>query len=82
MIAALAIGAQIFDRILHPDVPRGYSTLIVVSLFLGSITLVSLAFIAEYIGKIFEEVKQRPKFIVAKTVNLDEASPPPPQGRA
>jgi glycosyltransferase involved in cell wall biosynthesis len=77
LLAALAMVAQIVGRILRPDVPRGYSTLIVVSLFLGSITLVSLAFIAEYIGKIFEEVKQRPKFIVAKTVNLDQAPAPP-----
>jgi glycosyltransferase involved in cell wall biosynthesis len=73
LLAGLAMVAQIVGRILRPDVPRGYSTLIVVSLFLGSINLVSLAFIAEYIGKIFEEVKQRPKFVVAKTVNLDAA---------
>jgi polyisoprenyl-phosphate glycosyltransferase len=83
LLAALAMVVQIVGRILRPDVPRGYSTLIVVSLFLGSINLVSLAFMAEYIGKIFEEVKQRPKFVVAKTLNLDAAPPaatlPPPQ---
>jgi polyisoprenyl-phosphate glycosyltransferase len=82
LLAAVAMVLQIVGRILNPNQPRGYSTLIVVSLFLGSITLVSLAFIAEYIGKIFEEVKQRPKFIVAKTLNLEEApvaavAPPP-----
>jgi len=86
LLAVVAIILQIIDRILHPEVPRGYSTILVVSLFLGSITLISLAFIAEYIGKIFEEVKQRPKFIVAKTLNLDEARAPrvdePPPGPA
>jgi glycosyltransferase involved in cell wall biosynthesis len=76
LLAALAMVGQIVGRVLHPDVPRGYSSLIVVTLFMGSITLVSLAFIAEYIGKIFEEVKQRPKFVVAKTLNLDESAPP------
>ena len=88
-VAAVAAVLQIVGRILHPDVPRGYSTLIVVSLFLGSITLVSLAFIAEYIGKIFEEVKGRPRFVVAKTLNLGEApssrpfsaTPPTPGSR-
>ena len=81
LLAAIAMVVQIVGRIVWPNVPRGYSTIVVVSLFLGSIQLVSLAFIAEYIGKIFEEVKGRPKFVVAKTLNLDEppapALPPP-----
>jgi dolichol-phosphate mannosyltransferase len=81
-LAALAAVLQIVGRILRPDLPRGYSMIIVISLFLGSINLVSLAFIAEYIAKIFEEVKGRPRFVVAKTLNLDEAPTPsssPPQ---
>jgi glycosyltransferase involved in cell wall biosynthesis len=79
LLAVIAIVLQIIDRIIHPEVPRGYSTIVIVSLFLGSITLVSLAFIAEYIGKIFEEVKQRPKFVVAKTLNLGEPAQPAAQ---
>ncbi|MCM2279279.1 MAG: glycosyltransferase family 2 protein [Oligoflexia bacterium] len=75
LLSVLAITFQIIDRILNPDLPRGVSTIIIVSLFLGSIQLFSLAFIAEYIGKIFEEVKGRPHFVVAKTLNFDEKSP-------
>jgi dolichol-phosphate mannosyltransferase len=84
LLAALAAVVQIVGRLVRPDVPRGLSTIIVLSLFLGSINLVSLAFIAEYVGKIFEEVKQRPKFIVAKTLNLDQpaaSQPPSPSAR-
>ena len=72
-VAFLSVAAiiwQIIDRIRNPSIPHGISTIIVVCLFLGAIQLFSLAFMAEYIGKIFEEVKQRPKFIVAKTLNL------------
>jgi len=43
----------------------------VISLFLGAINLMSLAFIAEYVAKIFEEVKQRPQFVVTKLVNIE-----------
>jgi glycosyltransferase involved in cell wall biosynthesis len=71
-LAALAITFQVIDRIIHPDLPRGVSTIIIVCLFLGSIQLLSLAFIAEYIGKIFEEVKQRPQFVVTKLLNFDD----------
>jgi dolichol-phosphate mannosyltransferase len=76
LLAAIAMVIQIVGRILWPNVPRGYSSIVVVSLFLGSIQLVSLAFIAEYVGKIFEEVKARPKFVVARTLNLDETAAP------
>ncbi|MCM2322892.1 MAG: glycosyltransferase family 2 protein [Oligoflexia bacterium] len=72
LLSVLAILFQIVDRVLNPDLPRGVSTIIVVSLFLGSIQLFSLAFIAEYIGKIFEEVKARPHYVVAKLLNFDK----------
>jgi len=76
LIAVLAAFVQIIGRILHPELPQGISLIIVISLFLGAINLMSLAFIAEYIAKIFEEVKQRPQFVVTKLVNFDEASQP------
>ncbi len=74
LLAVVAMLAQIIGRLVRPNVPQGLSTVIVVSLFLGSINLMSLAFIAEYIAKIFEEVKQRPPFIVTKLVNIDPAA--------
>jgi dolichol-phosphate mannosyltransferase len=73
-LAAIAILWQIVDRVLHPGMPQGISTIIIVCLFLGSVQLFSLAFLAEYIGKIFEEVKQRPHFVVAKTINIEDAA--------
>lgn len=75
-LAVLAAFAQIIGRILHPEIPQGFATVIVISLFLGAINLMSLAFIAEYIGKIFEEVKQRPQFVVTKLVNIDPKGAP------
>lgn len=44
--------------------PQGFLTTLVMILFLGSIQLLSLSIIGEYVAKIFEEVKQRPKFVV------------------
>ncbi|QJD80994.1 NAD-dependent epimerase/dehydratase family protein [Spirosoma rhododendri] len=59
-IAALA---QIIGRILNPDIPHGIPTIIVLTLFFGGINLLGLSFLGEYISKIFEETKKRPKFI-------------------
>lgn len=72
-LAVTAAIIQIIGRILDPTIPQGLSTIIVVCLFLGGVQLFSLAFIAEYVAKIFEEVKQRPHFVVAKLLNFDEA---------
>lgn len=52
-----------------PDIPRGFSTVIVLVLFMGGIQLVCLSIIAEYLGKIFEETKGRPKYIVKNILN-------------
>lgn len=74
IVSALSVLAsiyQIVDRIRHPDLPHGISTIIVVCLFLGSIQLLSFFVIAEYLGRIFQEVKQRPDYIVARTINME-----------
>jgi len=81
LIAVLAAFAQIIGRILHPELPQGISLIIVISLFLGAINLLSLAFIAEYVAKIFEEVKQRPQFVVTKLVNFEPPSVPEVESR-
>ena len=75
-LAVVAAIIQIIGRILDPTIPQGLSTIIVVALFLGAVQLFALAFIAEYVAKIFEEVKARPLYIVAKELNFDE-----PKGR-
>jgi dolichol-phosphate mannosyltransferase len=46
-----------------PDIPRGIPTIITLVLFFGGINLLGISFLGEYIGKIFEETKKRPKFI-------------------
>jgi hypothetical protein len=70
-LALLAAIGTIVGKLLYPDVPHGVPTIIVVCLFLGSIQLLSISFVAEYVGKIFEEVKRRPPFVVTRLRNFD-----------
>ena len=57
------------DWVQGKNVP-GYTTTMIVSLLIGGITLLSLGIIGEYIGKIYKEVKRRPRYLIEKEVNL------------
>lgn len=64
LIAFTAIIIQIILRFLLPDTPQGATTILISVLFVGAIQLLGISVLGEYIGKIFEEVKQRPRYIV------------------
>ncbi|MCL4416464.1 MAG: glycosyltransferase family 2 protein [Actinobacteria bacterium] len=63
-IALIGIVVQIILRFLLPSTPMGITTVLIVILFIGAIQLLGISILGEYIGKIFEEVKQRPKYVV------------------
>lgn len=62
-LSLLGIFAQLVARFILPDPPKGATTIIILVLFFGGINLLGLSFLGEYISKIFEETKKRPKFI-------------------
>jgi polyisoprenyl-phosphate glycosyltransferase len=69
ILAGVAIVVYFTLYFLLRTAPSGFSTLLVAILFFGAIQLFSLSIIAEYLGRIFEEVKQRPQFIVRDVLN-------------
>ncbi len=65
---ALAIFYLILYFIEPPVNARGITTVIILMLGLGGIQLISISILGDYIGKIIEEVKNRPKFIRSKII--------------
>ncbi len=54
----------------------GWTSLMLVNCAIGSALLIALSVVGDYIGKIFEQVKQRPIYIVARRFSSAEGQPP------
>lgn len=65
--ALLLCGVTLWKYALGETV-QGWTSLIIVTLLLGSVQLFCLAVMGEYIAKIFTEVRHRPRYIVDKTL--------------
>jgi polyisoprenyl-phosphate glycosyltransferase len=68
--AFLAIPLTIIARYSDVFVP-GISSTLVVILLLGGMQLMTLGVIGEYVGRIYDEVKRRPLYVVRDTTNID-----------
>ncbi len=62
----------IYKRFTLPEFPSGFATIVVGMMFLGGIQLIALGVIGEYVGRIFDEVKQRPLYIVSQRWGFDD----------
>lgn len=56
------------------DTP-GYASLAVIVLFLGGVQLMCIGLLGEYIGRIYMEVKNRPLYVVDRTIGLESPLP-------
>ena len=69
LLSGIALLLYFIFYFLFPEIPEGFTTVILLILFLGGIQLLSISFVSEYIAKILEETKNRPKFIIKEIIN-------------
>jgi dolichol-phosphate mannosyltransferase len=69
--------AVLVQRIFWPEsVQSGWASLIAVSLFFNGIILLILGIIGEYIGRIYDEAKGRPLYIISRLDNMEDREGP------
>ena len=71
IIALIMMFWSLIANIIGLTVP-GWTSTVVPLYFLGGIQLLFLGVVGEYIGKIYTEVKKRPRFIIQETINLSK----------
>ena len=52
---------------------EGFATVILLLLFVGSVIMISLGIIGQYISMIYHEVKKRPGYIIEEGWHIDES---------
>jgi len=67
---AVGLGIQTLYLKLAGRAFTGFATVILLELIIGSLLMISLGIIGEYLARIYEEVKGRPRYIVAESIDL------------
>ena len=72
LIASVLLGSfSLYQKIMGTAL-EGFTTVIILQLFSGSIVMVSLGIIGFYIAKIYEEIKGRPRYIISEYCGKEE----------
>jgi len=78
IIASFSLGLALLYLIMKIagfPFPIGNPTIVILLLFMSGIQLLGIGILGEYIGRIYEEVRERPKFIVDQSFGFDSVTP-------
>ena len=71
----------VLSRLLFPSsTPRGFTSIVLIVIFFGSINMLAISLVGDYIAKIFEEVKRRPHFVRRNFIRDGEVRVAPTAG--
>ena len=74
IVSISAFGLAVFYFVsfftMHKEAGGGFTTTIICLLFLGGVQMITIGILGEYIGRIYEEIKQRPLYVVQEKLGL------------
>src|SRR5262249_39013789 len=71
LVFSLILGATALWQKITGIAFTGFTTVIILQLMIASMIMIGLGIIGEYISKIYDEVKGRPRYVVAESLNLE-----------
>ncbi len=66
----------IVRRLMNPDVPMGYSSIMAVLLFTSGVIMLLLGVIGEYVGRIYISLNRLPQYVIRDTINTETDEKP------
>ena len=72
LLFSFIMGIQTFIRWLCNDAIEGFTTVILIMLLLGGCILIGLGLIGQYLAAIYDEVKQRPRYIIRRDTEKEK----------
>jgi glycosyltransferase involved in cell wall biosynthesis len=75
-VFAILLGAQTLVRKLLGHAVSGFATVILLELIIGSALMISLGIVGEYLARIYEEVKGRPRYVVTDSIEAANKQSP------
>jgi len=73
LVLSIVLGLQTLWQKWRGEAVEGFTTVILVELGIGSILMISLGLIGEYLARIYDEIKNRPQYIISEV--LDDQNP-------
>ena len=70
--------ATLIQKIFTDTTVPGYATTIILVCFLGGVQLITIGILGEYVGRIFEEVKKRPLYLIDNMIGFEKQDSFPP----
>lgn len=60
----------VVSKLLHPGIPVGYTSLLLLVVILGGINLIFVGVVGEYVGRLFMALNQQPQSVITERINI------------
>jgi len=74
-IALVGILYALFVRLFTSNWVEGWTAIIIAVLFMGGVQLMTIDILGEYVGRIYNEIKKRPLYVVQEYIGFKESGP-------
>ena len=72
-LPTLFVVYAVYARVFLHESPQGFTSLLVAVTFLSGIVLFFLGVIGEYVGRIYEDIKARPHYVIGRKISRASA---------